>query len=377
MSIEGWVEAGFEPVRRAFADNFARTDAFRELGAGLAAYRGGRCVVNLRAGHADAARARPWTEDTLANVWSATKGVTAVAVAKLVDEGALTYETRVASVWPEFAQNGKAEITLDQLMSHQAGLPGFAEPTTIEDQYDWEACCAKLARQVPAWVPGTASSYHAATFGWLAGEVVRRVTGVSLGSYLREAVAGPLQADVFVGLPEALEPRVAELLAPREPPPLAPAPDLPWRMALENPVQDPAAVNTRAWRAAEMPALNGQASALGLARLYAGLGTGARAVLSEAGVERLTRPATTDNRPDRLMGFEDSWGMGVMLNPDDAYGPGRRAFGHSGWGGSFGCADPERQLSIGYVCNQMGSALVFDPRSVALSAAVSACAARA
>ena len=224
LQIEGQVAPGFEAARAAFAENFARPGDYQEVGAAFAAYHRGRCVVDLWGGFADRTRTRPWTRDTLINVWSATKGMTAAAVAMLVDRGLIGYGERIASVWPEFAQGGKAEVTLSQLMSHQAGLPGFIEPTSVQDQCDWVACCGKLARQAPVWVPGHATSYHAMTFGWLAGEVVRRVAKKTVGEFLRDEIAGPLAADIFIGLPGRLEPRVAEMVGPKR---LADTADLP------------------------------------------------------------------------------------------------------------------------------------------------------
>jgi CubicO group peptidase (beta-lactamase class C family) len=373
MSIEGVVAPGFERVREAFAANFEREGDYQETGAALCAYRHGKLVVDLWAGFADAARTRPWTRDTLINVWSATKGVTAAAVAVLVDRGLIAYEDEVSKVWPEFAQAGKSKITLAQLLSHQAGLPGFAEPTTTNDQLDFAACVAKLARQAPVWAPGEATSYHAMTYGWLAGEVIARVTGHSPGAFIAEAVAKPLGADIFVGLPESEQPRVAEILAPKrqaEMPPLTPA----ALMAVTNPAQLPTAPNDRAWRAAELPSANGQASAHGLARLYAALAgkgelEGVR-ILSAEGVRRMTRPATSHGRIDQFLGFTDAWAMGVALNRPGIYGPNANTFGHSGWGGSFGCADPDAGVAIGYVCNQMGPELVGDPRTAGLCNAI-------
>jgi CubicO group peptidase (beta-lactamase class C family) len=380
QTVSGYVAPGFEAAREAFAANFARAGDYREIGAALAAFHRGRLVVDLHGGFADAARTRPWRSDTLVNVWSATKGAMAAAVAVLVDRGLIAYADPVVSVWPEFAAAGKAATTIGQLMSHQAGLPGFAEPTTPEDQLDFAGCVAKLERQAPAWAPGTATSYHAMTFGWLAGEIIRRVSGVSPGTFVAQALAGPLAADIFIGLPQALEPRVAEILAPRrapETPPLSPA----AMMALTNPAQRPGAPNVRAWRAAEIPAANGQASAMGLARLYAALVGGGELegarILSPEGVSRLTAPATSDGRIDQFLGFTDAWAMGVALNRPGIYGPNRDAFGHSGWGGSFGCADPAAEVAIGYVCNQMGPELVGDPRTAGLCQAVLACAAAA
>src|SRR5260221_11320738 len=200
-AIEGFAAPGFDAARDAFAENFAREGDYREVGASFAAFHRGRCVVDLWGGIADPARNRPWTRDTLANVWSSTKGIVAVAVALCVERGLVRYSDSVAQVWPEFGQDGKSDITLAQVMSHQAGLPGFAEPTTVEDQLDWDACCTRLALQAPAWAAGTATSYHAMTFGWLAGEVVRRVTGASVGTFIQAPLSNPLGADFYIGLP--------------------------------------------------------------------------------------------------------------------------------------------------------------------------------
>lgn len=372
-TTRGTTSEGFERVRSAFAANFAREDTFRETGAAIAIFHRGECVVDLVGGRANAES--DWASDTLVNVWSATKGVMACAIAKLVDCGAVRYEDRVASVWPEFGTGGKSEITLAQILSHSSGLNGFAAPTSVTDLYDWEGCCAKLAAQEPAWPPGTKTSYHALTFGWLVGEVIRRVSGTEIGEFLRETVTGPVGADIFVGLPEEFEPRVADLAAPRATPPPPDAPPVAFS-ALLNPIMDSEVANTRAWRAAVVPAANGQASAVGLARLYATLsdrGDGGRNLLSRDTLDSVRRPAAPADT-DLLMGLTGAWGMGVMCNPGLVYGPNPRAFGHSGWGGSFGCVDPELDLSIGYVCGQMGAELVFDPRSVGLAAAASACA---
>ena len=373
MSVQGFVAPGFERVRDAFAANFARAGDYQEVGAALAAYHRGTLVVDLWGGHADSARTRPWTRETLVNVWSATKAVTATALAVLVDRGLIAYDDPVARVWPEFAQGGKQGVTIAHVLSHQAGLPGFAEPTSVDDQRDFPGCIAKLERQAPVWAPGEATSYHAMTYGWLAGEIVRRVSGRSPGAFIAEAVTGPIGADIFVGLPEGEEPRVAEILAPRrqaEPPPMPPA----ALMALTNPIQVPTAPNSRAWRAAEIPAANGQASALGLARLYAALAGGGALedarILSDEGVRGLAQPATSGGRVDQFLGFVDAWAMGVALNRPGIYGPNPNAFGHSGWGGSFGCADPDAGVAIGYVCNQMGPELVGDPRTTGLCQAI-------
>jgi CubicO group peptidase (beta-lactamase class C family) len=377
--VHGTVAPGFEAARQVFAANFAREGDYREVGASFAVFHGGRPVVDLWGGFADRAGKRVWTRDTLINVWSSTKGVVALAAAMLVERGLIRYEDRVSSVWPEFAQGGKQDVTFAHILSHQAGLPGFAEPTTGEDQYDWQSCCAKLARQKPVWAPGTASSYHAMTFGWLAGEVVRRVAGKSVGRFVAEEIAKPLDADIFIGLPQAQESRAAEMIGPRSPAVFPPLSDVAM-MALTNPQQNPESPNARAWRAAEIPAANGQASAAGLARIYALLaGSGELdgvKLVSPATIAKMTAPATADGRADMFLGFVDAWAMGVILNTPGVYGANPRAFGHSGWGGSFGCADPDAQIAIGYVCNQMGPELVGDPRTLSLCATIFGCAAR-
>lgn len=378
-AIQGSVTPGFEAARDAFAANFAREGDYQEVGASFSAFHHGRCVVDLWGGFADRARTRPWTRDMLINVWSSTKGVVAVAMARLVERGAIGYRDAVASVWPGFAQSGKEGVTVAQVLSHQAGLPGFAEPTTIEDQYDWDACCSKLARQRPAWEPGRATSYHAMTYGWLAGEIIRRVAGNSPGRFVREEIAVPLGADIFIGLPASEESRLSEMIGPKRQLVLPPMSEIAM-MALANPQQSPEAPNARAWRAAEIPAANGQASAMGLARLYGALANGGEldgvSLLSPQSIAAMTAPATREGRADLLLGFVDSWGMGMALNTPGIYGSNPRAFGHSGWGGSFGCADPDAGIAIGYVCNQMGPDLVGDPRTAALCRSVLESAAR-
>jgi len=373
MIVHGSVASGLEAVRDAFAANFARTGDYAEVGAALCVYRRGEKVVDLWGGHADAARSRPWTADTLVNVWSTTKTATAVAVARCVDAGLFAYDQRVADVWPEFAAAGKGAITIAQVMSHQAGLPGFVEPTTLDDFYAWDRVAGRLAAQAPVFDPGTLNSYHAATYGFLAGEIVRRASGRTLGTLLREDVAGPLGADFHIGLPASEDARVAELL-PADKPAVVPLDQLPLavRLGLSNPEQDPARVNTRTWRAAELPALNGHASARGVARLCAALAEGGTLdgvqVLSPTTLAQMT--AIAADREDLLLGFNPQWAMGVAHNLIGVYGPNPRTFGHSGWGGSFGCADPDARVAIGYVLNHMGPELVGDPRGKSLADAV-------
>ena len=375
--IEGVVAPGFERVREAFAANFRRDDACRELGAALAVYRGDECIVDLWGGFRSPARTQCWSRDTLVNLYSTTKGAVALCVAVLVDRGVLRYEDRVADVWPEFAANGKHAATIGDVLSHEVGLPAFDAPVALENLYDWNACCRALAAQAPRWRPGEKTGYHAVTYGYLAGEIVRRAAGVSVGRFLASEIAGPLQADFVIGLPPEGAARTATIIAPANviDPTLIPLPDE-TRGVLTNPALQPAWANLPAWRAAELPAVNGHASAQGVARLYAPLASrGVFAHHRALGLDALK--AMISPRPlrtDLTLGMSLQWARGVALTGDTGFfGPNPRTFGHSGWGGSFGCADPDAHLAIGYVCNQMGPDLAGDPRARALCAAIYAC----
>jgi CubicO group peptidase (beta-lactamase class C family) len=368
--IGGDAVPGFEAVREVFAANFARPEDYREIGAALAVYRRGNCVVDLWGGHADRAGTRPWERDTLVNLWSTTKGIAALCVARLVDRGRLAYADRVADHWPEFAAAGKEQVTVAQMLSHQAGLPGFAEPVTLDDLFDQAGCAARLAAQAPLWEPGTANGYHAATWGVLVAELVRQVDGRTIGRFLAEELAGPAGADFHIGLPPALDARVAELVPPDRPADLAALEMNPaMMMALASPALDPARANGRDWRAAALPAMNGHGSAQGIARLYAAALAGD--LLSPETLSAMTRIAA--DRMDLVIGFNPQWAMGVATNGSGMFGPLADVFGHSGWGGSFGCAHAPSGIAIGYALNHMGPELVGDPRATALCEAVFAC----
>lgn len=376
VAVQGRVDKGFERVREAFAANFSRGDDYEEVGAALAVYRDGKPVVDLWGGHKDAARARPWQRDTLANVYSTTKGIVATAVAILVEEGRLRYDDPVVKHWPEYGQHGKEKTTLAHVLSHQAGLPGFAEPTTVEHLYDWKRSCTVLARQRPMWTPGRRTSYHAMTWGYLVGEVVRRATGETIGQVIGSHVAPRVAADIYVGLPQSLDALVAPMRRPRTPPSPSATPLPPEAIAaLVNPQLDGEVCNTRGWRAAEIPAANGHASANGIARVYAalanrGLLDGQRLMKAET-IMGLTQ--AQKDRVDALLGFTDNWAMGVTFNQLGMLGPSPKTFGHGGWGGSFGAANLEARVGIGYVCNQMGAQLVGDPRCTGLCNAIFEC----
>ncbi|WP_425063258.1 serine hydrolase domain-containing protein [Pyruvatibacter mobilis] len=369
--IHGTVAPGFEAARDQFAKHF---ETGEETGASYAVMYKGEMVVDLWAGTKDADGTAPWQRDTIANVWSTTKGVAAICIALLVDRGELSYDDKVAAHWPDFAAHGKGDITIAQMLSHQSGLSGLREPTTLAEVYDHDLIAARLAAQEPLWEPGTRSGYHAFTYGFLAGEIVKRVTGRSLGTFLQDEIGKPHGIDFFIGLPDSEEPRVAPLIEAPGLQPLAAASEV-QQLTFANPAIPQTAPNDRAWRAAELPAAGGLGTASALARLYAlldeGTAPGGTPLISRPTMEAL-RTVRIQNE-DLVLGVPVRWGSGMAMNGFNMYGPNDRAFGHTGWGGAFGCLDPEAGLAIGYVMNRMGAAVVGDPRSLALATAAFAC----
>ncbi|UXY25925.1 serine hydrolase domain-containing protein [Streptomyces sp. HUAS TT20] len=373
--VHGHCDARFAAVRLAFEENFRDRD---ELGAAVAVTVDGETVVDLWGGWADAARTRAWERDTVVNVWSTTKGPTALCAHILADRGLLDLDAPVAAYWPEFAAAGKEKVLVRHLLSHRAGLAGLREPHSLEQLYDWELTTTRLAATEPWWEPGTVSGYHALTYGHLVGEVVRRVSGLRPGAFLEREVTGPLGIDFTIGLPPAESGRAAELVHPRAvnageqaaifsqltPTVIA---------ALTNPLAGAAEANTPAWRAAEIPAANGHGTARAVAALYgvfAGRGTyGGRRILSAEAAERVREGQGSCRDLVLGAGFEHETeiGLGLWLSgPNGSYGPDPRAFGHDGFGGSCGLADPDAGVSMGYTMNRMGPHIADDPRKMAL-----------
>jgi CubicO group peptidase (beta-lactamase class C family) len=380
MEVHGVTRAGYEAVEDAFRANFDGGSPLPDIGASFAVIEGDAVVVDLWAGHADAAKTRKWERDTLANVYSTTKGVAAACTTLLESRGQLDYEKPVAHYWPQFAQAGKDAITVNQLLSHQAGLSGLRAPCTIEDLYDWDLMTERLAAADPLWAPGSVSGYHAITWGFLAGELVRRIDGRSLGLFLREELCEPVEADVFIGLPDVQDARAAEIVKPRgeQTQSLAEMTEI-LRLTLGNPVIEAEVPNTRGWRAAEIPAANGHANAMGLAKLYAPLANRGvfrgRQVYTPQAIER----AAWDRFRgiDINLGVEIRWGAGFFgNNPARWYGPRDEAFGHSGWGGSCAFADPVARIAVGFAMNQMDANLHGDPRTIRLIDALYDCVGR-
>ena len=362
VEIRGVCPDRFAAVRDAFAANFAEG---AELGARFSAAIDGQVIVDLMAGWADRAMSIPFGPDTLAPVFSTSKAVTALMLARLVSQGRLDYAQRVAEVWPEFAEAGKADITVEQCLSHQDGLAAFTEPMDPELWFDWDAITAKIAAMAPLWPPGTASGYHPVIYGYVAGEIFRRVDGRTLGTALREDLASPFGLDIWIGLPDTEHGRVAGMQRPSAMPDLGELTAI-KRGAFLEPWSSPGNRDTGAWRRAEIPSANGHATADSLARLAAVLACDGvldgRRVL-EPGVAAETARQRVRGQ-DLVLPFTLAWGAGVLRNdPVMIYGPGMASFGHSGWGGSCLMADPERKLSAAYVMNRQSAYLIGDPRS--------------
>ena len=372
IQIQGDCDHRFAAVREIFAKNFEQG---LEAGASFAAVLDGEFVVDIWAGHADAALTRPWERDTIVNVFSTTKAMASACTLMLVDRGVLDLDAPAARYWPEFAQAGKQGILVRHLLSHTAGLAGWQEPIAVEELYDWERAVGLLAAQEPWWEPGTRSGYHGLTHGFLLGEVVRHVSGRSLGTFFREEVAEPLGADFHIGLPEEHEPRVGEMIPPPEPE-LGAGLELPpgsiaARMAGYPPLSAGTA-NTRAWRAAEIPAANGQGNARSVARVAGALACGG----TLDGVT-LMGPATLEKAieeqcysKDLVLGLPIRWGLGFGLTSKDLpVGPNPRSFFWGGWGGSLVIMDLDARFAFAYVMNKMSAATMGDPRGLTLAVA--------
>jgi CubicO group peptidase (beta-lactamase class C family) len=365
VTVAGKVDPRFEEVRAAFEANFAERG---EQGAAVCVYLDGAPVVDLWGGPT-------YGPDTLQLVFSATKGLTSVCTALLVERALLDPEERVARYWPEFSAAGKDEVTVGQLLSHQAGLAGTTRTLSLPEVLAWEPVVRALEEQEPLWAPGTAHGYHALTFGTLAGELVRRVTGRTVGRFLAEEVAGPLGLDAWIGLPEGQERRVAPLVAaaPSADDPLVAALADPHKftaLAFANPVVSIDEFNGRAVHAAEVPAGNGICSARALARMYAaciGAVEGIR-LLPGAVVDEVR--TTRAEGPDLVLPYETRFALGFQIPFPARPMAGAGSFGHYGMGGSVGFALPEAGMAFGYTMDQMQSHPGSDPRSDALIGAV-------
>ncbi|THD74237.1 MAG: class A beta-lactamase-related serine hydrolase [Phenylobacterium sp.] len=362
VEISGTAPPRFAAVKDAFAANF---EAGLELGARFTLVQAGETVLDIWAGHADRAKTRAFDQRTLTPIFSTGKAVVALLIARLVDETKLAYDQTVASVWPEFAQAGKGAITIEQLLSHQAGLSGFPDPMEPSEWFDWDAICAKLAAMAPLWPPGTASGYHPVTFGYLTGEIFKRVEGRTMGTALREDLAGPFGLDLWIGTPDSEAGRIAELQRPSALPDFGHV-NAATRAAFLTPWSQPGGRSAAEWRRMEIPSANGHATAEALARLMGALANDGwldgEDILSPALVGEMARERIRGQ--DRVLPFVMSWGAGVMRNETEhPWGPANQSFGHSGWGGSCAFADPETRLAGAYVMNKQSTQLMGDDRA--------------
>lgn len=372
LPVHGCVARGFEAVRDAFAENF---EHHADVGAACCVYRGGEPVVDLWSGFADLTTGRPWGEDTVQIVFSATKGITAACVHLLVERRELDLDEPVAAVWPEFAAERKDGIPLRWVLCHKAGLAAVDGDLTLDEVLAWDPVVAAIAAQAPNWPPGTAHGYHARSFGWILGEIVRRVTGRSLGRFFADELAGPLGLDFRVGVPRGELARCARMIPPEGLPSIATllGPDSLTARVMTGP--SGLFAYDDMWNrpdvlAAEMPSSNGVGSARALARFYAGL-------VGEIDGIRVLRPETVEaaravhaEGPDRVLFLRSCYGLGFMPQPMLPPAAGRQSFGHPGAGGSFGFADPAARLGFGYVTTRMKFDPAGDARTKGLVAAV-------
>jgi CubicO group peptidase (beta-lactamase class C family) len=376
VDVQGTCDARFEPVRDVLAEQL---DSGNDTGASIAVDVDGRTVADLWGGWCDEEHRTPWGENTITNVWSTTKTVTNLAALMLADRGLLDPYAPVAKYWPEFAENGKERIEVRHILSHTSGVSGWEAPFTTEDMYDREAATRQLATQAPWWEPGTASGYHAQNQGHLVGELVRRLTGKTLKTFVAQEIAGPLGADFQIGAIEADWDRIA----PVTPPPPLPFdlasldPDSPVYKTFTGPVADASAANTPAWRRAELGALNGHGNARSVARILRVLALGGEA----GGVRLLSADAIglifdeQSHGPDLVLGVPLRFGIGYALPETETvpYIPQGRACYWGGWGGSVILMDLDARTTISYMMNKMGPGVIGSDRSEAYVRAIQDC----
>lgn len=367
--IHGHCDEAFAAVGEQFARHF---DEGLELGASVCVTKDGETVVDLWGGDADTA-GRPWEQDTICNVWSTTKTMSAIVLLMLADRGEIDLDSPVATYWPEFAANGKERVLVRHVLAHTAGLPGFDPAVGLDVLLDQDLAAANLGAQAPWWEPGTQSGYHLITQGYLEAEIVRRVTGRTLGTFFHEEVAGPLGAEFWIGLPESEESKVAELIPP----------DMTEMIGLAETAAETvggratlsAAItgdepNTRAWRAAEIPAAGGTANARGVGRIHSVIANGGSLdgvdLLSQKTIDRIYDEQI--EMVDLVLGVKMRLGIGFgLMNDTIPLSTNPRSCFWGGWGGSIAIIDQDSRMTVSYVMNKMASALVGDLRGGALA----------
>ncbi len=362
MNIHGSCAPDFECVKEVFSENFAERG---DVGASVAVSVEGETVVDLWAGYRDRAKTLPWEENTIVNVYSTTKTMAALTMLLLADRGELDLHAPVKKYWPEFAANGKEKVEVRHFLSHSAGLSGLDEPFKDEAVYDWDAVVAALARQAPWWEPGTVSGYHALTQGFLIGEVVRRITGVTLGAFFRREFAEPLGADFHIGTPAEHHHRIGELIPPPEALASEAEPGSIAARTFASPAIRASASRTAAWREAELPAANGHGNArsvVAVQTLAANLGVAAgKRLMTEAGCRAIFEEQTFGK--DLVLGMPVKFGMGYGLTTALLpMGPNEHIAYWGGWGGSTAVIDQDARMCVSYVMNRMDGNLMGDLR---------------
>ena len=366
IKIDGYCEDRFTSVKEAFQYNF---DENLEVGASFAVTINGKHVIDLWGGYSDAAETKPWKKDTIVNVYSTTKVMTVICIHMLVDRGLLDLDDPVAKYWPEFAQAGKENLPVKYLLSHTSGLAGWDKPIRTKKLYNWDLMVELLAAQKPWWEPGTKSGYHTFTYGFLLGEVFRRIMNKSVGTFFQEEVAKPLGADFYIGLPEEYDNRVAELIPP---PPIDLSifgdidPKSVAMRSLTNPMIDVQATKTREWRGAEIPAANGHGNARSVSRITAALACGGELdgvhLVSEDTIKKSIEEQSYGT--DLVLNVPIRFGLGWGLQSKELpIGPNPNLFFWGGYGGSVIAVDLDEKMSIAYVMNKMSSTITGGPRS--------------
>lgn len=376
--VQGRVDPAFREVLDTFVENF---ETHGEIGASVCLSVEGETRVDLWGGHVDEAGSAPWTEDTLSLVFSVTKAATALCAHLLIERGELDLHAKVTHYWPEFGQQGKEDATVAMMLNHSVGLPAFRDPIKPGGYYDWDYMVGRLEQEAPFWKPGIRNGYHMISFGWTVGELVRRVSGKSLGTFFADEFARPLGLDFWIGLPEALEPRVSHMI------PFLPGPEGPFTDFTKALIGDPTSIPALSWlnsggytpdareaHAAEIGGGGGISNARSLVRLFEPLADGGGALFSRDSVTRMSQVsmATGD---DATLCMPTRFALGFMKSMDNRHRPfgdiescilGDRAFGHVGAGGSLGFADPDCALAFGYTMNRMGAGLLLNVRGQGL-----------
>ena len=371
MQIFGECDSRFDAVKDVLQ---ASIESGEDIGASFAVYEHGKKVVDIWGGHLDEERTQPWQEDTIVNVYSTTKTMSFLCAMLLAERGQLDFDANVADYWPEFAQNGKENVKVWHFMDHAAGLSGTDEPLKGEEVYDWDRVVNALAAQAPWWEPGTDIAYHALTQGFLIGELVRRITGKTLGQFFAEEIAGPLDADFYIGVPESEFGRIGDLFPPPEAEVMDPGGDANSVLAktYRYPVINALDSRTEGWRKAEIPAANGHGNARSVSKIHSVLANKGEAL----GVKLFSEPLATDVMNPRIEGTDMalqvpmSYGLGFGINKAKLLSQNDNVCFWGGWGGSLALIDQDTGLSMSYVMNKMFPGLTGDLRSFNLVQAV-------